>query len=548
MSTQSHIRYQIDDLLLDTRLGTLSRNEEEIALPQLSYRLLCVLVESAPAIISQDELMNQVWGSQVVSDETLKQRIKLLRQALNDTPQSPKYIESVRGRGYRCVARIKKQVIRPQITSDSINLRLNDSLPVTYIQASREYWRLAGLFLLIAALVISSSFALSRLWNNNQSKVPATVSKPSEDKAKAAYEKGRTFYLRYQPMDNTMAIRSFEKATELDPNFALAFAGLANAYSQGVFQFNGEEGWRKSALDAAFEAVMLDDSLAQSYKALGNAHYVNGHISQSLSANLKAVELDKDFVEAQASLGYIYSQRGELKNALQRHLKVLDLDKDYQVNWFHLALTLQRLSENYLAQNWYRHLLAEQPNYHLATFHYSHLLQQMNKQSEALALLQQAESRSPDNQNVLRGLIDYYLLDNSPKQAAPWFHKLALLSGSHDRQYAKLLSLLTEQPIDNKQLNLWYQEHAAEYDERAFHCVQLAMAAAMLKQNDAALRHLTEAVELGWLDSHYLKELPFFSHLQQQPKFALVLQFIERKKQTQKKLSAHLKAPKQLPD
>jgi DNA-binding winged helix-turn-helix (wHTH) protein len=146
LSLITNIRYQIADLTLNTKLGTAYRANEELTLPQLSYNLLCVLVQRAPAIVSQDDLMTLMWGEQVVSDETLKQRIKLLRQVLNDTPQSPKYIESVRGRGYRCMAQVTKTMIRPH---DSINLRLHDRLPVSFLQSSEEYWRLVSIFFLL---------------------------------------------------------------------------------------------------------------------------------------------------------------------------------------------------------------------------------------------------------------------------------------------------------------------------------------------------------------------------------------------------------------
>lgn len=537
MSGQTQTRYQIDDLILDTHLGTLRRGDEEIALPQLSYLLLCELVEQAPAIISQDELMNRVWGEQIVSDETLKQRIKLLRQALNDTPQAPRYIESVRGRGYRCVADVQKQRLKTKPSDDSINLKLHDRLPINFFQPSGEYWRLAGFFLLMTATVLAVVLSVNLL--RTADKTPAIPTPKSAqvlqtDRAKAAYDKGRTFYLRYQPMDNEMAIKSYLKATELDPNYALAYAGLADAYAQGVFQFSGEPSWRKLALDAAFEAVMLDDTLAQNYKSLGNAHYVNGHLSQSLSANLKAVALDSGFIEAQASLGYIYSERGELKNALARHLNVLAQDWQYSVNWFHVALTLHRLGLSEKAKSWYQYSQEHQPNYHLATYHYSHLLMQTGKEHEALALLKQAENRSPDSANVVRGLVDYYLLNDSFEQAAPWFHKLALISGSEGRQYAQLLSIMIDAPTDTQALQQWYDKYARQYDERPFHSVQLAMAASGLKKPQAALRHLTEAVELGWLSRYFIEHLAFFDPLQQDPKFAKLIQFIERKQLAQR--------------
>ncbi|MFT4923935.1 MAG: DNA-binding winged helix-turn-helix (wHTH) protein/Flp pilus assembly protein TadD [Phenylobacterium sp.] len=547
--------YQINDLSLNTQLGTLHRGDQEIALPPLSYKMLCQLVQRAPAIVSQDELMTLVWGDLVVSDETLKQRIKLLRQAISDTPQKPQYIASVRGRGYRCIANIDKQELTPPTPSipysarhhDSINLRLNDRLPVSFMQSSADYWRLASLFFLVVFTVLVTVFIINIFSLPGQPKpqpntttqnrptansTPNSIPKDSISvQAKNAYAKGRTFYLRYQPMDNEMAIKSYLQATELAPDYAIAFAGLADAYSQGVFQFSAGESWQKKALEAAYDAIMLDDQMAQSYKALGTAHYVNGHLSQALSANLKAIEITPDYVEAQANLGYIYSERGQLNNALERHYSVYQTDPSYQVNWYHIALTLQRLGLYQQAAPWYKKVLKARAHYHLATFHYSRLLISQGHIDQAESLLKQAEKRSPDSLNVLKGLAELYLLNQQVEQAKPWIHKLKLFSNGENRQYAELLTLLSQQ--DPQQLNQWYNKHANDYNERPFNNVQLAIAASALGQTDTAFRHLIQAIELGWLDSDYLRLFVFLKPLQQHHKFQRILQLQQRKRQNE---------------
>ena len=89
--------------LLDMDRETVSRGQQPIDLPELSYRLFAVLVDHAPHAVSKDDLIRQVWGNVVVGDETLAQRVRLLRQALGEDSQAPRYIESVRGRGYRLI-------------------------------------------------------------------------------------------------------------------------------------------------------------------------------------------------------------------------------------------------------------------------------------------------------------------------------------------------------------------------------------------------------------------------------------------------------------
>jgi TolB-like protein len=69
---------------------------------------LLVLARAAPNLVSLDELMRLVWPGVVVSPETVSQRIKLLRDALNDDPRKPRYIAGLRGRGYQMIAAVKE--------------------------------------------------------------------------------------------------------------------------------------------------------------------------------------------------------------------------------------------------------------------------------------------------------------------------------------------------------------------------------------------------------------------------------------------------------
>ena len=94
--------YRFADLTLDARTRRVVRSAEKqpLELGKLTFDLLRALVELAPAVIGRDELMELVWDGRYVSPETLIQRVKLLRRALSDDAQFPRYIGVVRGQGY----------------------------------------------------------------------------------------------------------------------------------------------------------------------------------------------------------------------------------------------------------------------------------------------------------------------------------------------------------------------------------------------------------------------------------------------------------------
>jgi TolB-like protein/Flp pilus assembly protein TadD/DNA-binding winged helix-turn-helix (wHTH) protein len=105
--------FRVGDLLLDIGRQQVTRDGAELPLSQLSFGLLVALVRAAPNVVTFDQLMERVWPGLVVSQETVSQRVKLVRDALGDDSQAPRYIGGVRGRGYRMVARVSPVVAVP---------------------------------------------------------------------------------------------------------------------------------------------------------------------------------------------------------------------------------------------------------------------------------------------------------------------------------------------------------------------------------------------------------------------------------------------------
>jgi TolB-like protein/DNA-binding winged helix-turn-helix (wHTH) protein/Tfp pilus assembly protein PilF len=99
-------RFRVDDLLVDVGQQRVVRDGIDIALPNLSFRLLLALIRAAPNVLSNDELMERVWPGLIVSPETVSKRVKLLRDALGDDAQEPRYVVAIRSRGYRLVATV----------------------------------------------------------------------------------------------------------------------------------------------------------------------------------------------------------------------------------------------------------------------------------------------------------------------------------------------------------------------------------------------------------------------------------------------------------
>ncbi len=101
-------RYRIGDLFLDCGVQEVSHNGLLIPLSRLSFDLLLVLARHAPSLITTEELESEIWTGLVVSPTTIRKRVAVLREAIGDDAEHPKYISVVWGRGYRLVCPVSR--------------------------------------------------------------------------------------------------------------------------------------------------------------------------------------------------------------------------------------------------------------------------------------------------------------------------------------------------------------------------------------------------------------------------------------------------------
>lgn len=89
-------------LSLDPTARRVFKDEKELQLSAREFDLLEILMKNAGRAMSRDDLLKLVWGDEWVGDSrTLDVHIRWLRLKIEDDPASPKYIQTVRGYGYR---------------------------------------------------------------------------------------------------------------------------------------------------------------------------------------------------------------------------------------------------------------------------------------------------------------------------------------------------------------------------------------------------------------------------------------------------------------
>jgi len=102
---------------IDPKAGELRRGGASVALQDLPFRLLAVLVERPGELVTRSELTERLWGSDTYVDSTagLNTAVAKLRDALGDNADQPLYIETVPKRGYRFIAPIDSPSWRPTV-------------------------------------------------------------------------------------------------------------------------------------------------------------------------------------------------------------------------------------------------------------------------------------------------------------------------------------------------------------------------------------------------------------------------------------------------
>jgi len=204
--------------------------------------------------------------------------------------------------------------------------------------------------------------------------------------AYSAYLRGRGLLARFDVGGNIdKAIASFSEAVRQDPKFALAYAGL------------GEAWWRKSVLgdkDAAAlarsnaeKAVQLDPNLALVHSVLGGIYNDAGMIPEAIAELQKAMQLSPGNAEAPRQLASIYAANGRFQEAEALHLQAIKSRPT----------------------DWYGHYL-------LGIYYY-----QRERYTESEESLKKAKALTPDNDLVSRNLGAIYRMHGRYKEAIEEF-------------------------------------------------------------------------------------------------------------------------------
>ena len=91
---------------LDLRPRRLRRGSQVLKLERIPFEILLLLLEHRDEIVTRDQIASRVWGQGVFldTDNSIRGAIRKLRQVLKDDAETPRFIQTVTGQGYRFIA------------------------------------------------------------------------------------------------------------------------------------------------------------------------------------------------------------------------------------------------------------------------------------------------------------------------------------------------------------------------------------------------------------------------------------------------------------
>ncbi|WP_026675591.1 response regulator transcription factor [Alkalihalobacterium bogoriense] len=100
---QTKTMIEIDSIQINTLEGKVFKHGEEIVVTALEYRLLLIFANHIGQVLTRTQLLERIWdvAGDFVNDNTLTVYIKRLREKLEDNPQKPTLIKTIRGLGYK---------------------------------------------------------------------------------------------------------------------------------------------------------------------------------------------------------------------------------------------------------------------------------------------------------------------------------------------------------------------------------------------------------------------------------------------------------------
>ena len=234
-----------------------------------------------------------------------------------------------------------------------------------------------------------------------------------------AYLRGRYYWNSYTETGLAKALECYQRAIKFDPDYALAYTGIADYYNWlGVFGIKPFAESSAAAKQAATKAVELDDTSAEAYSALGFAtvcHDFDWAVAEA--QHRRAIEINPNYATAHHWYAFHLTMEGRFEEGLEQMLRTRELDPLSSgvlqaLGWCYYHS--RRFDE---AISTFRSMLEAVPDFPYGLITYAWILRQTGSADEAVKVAERALDLSGGGQLYVAALGATYAAAGQPQQA-----------------------------------------------------------------------------------------------------------------------------------
>jgi DNA-binding winged helix-turn-helix (wHTH) protein/tetratricopeptide (TPR) repeat protein len=465
--------FRFRDFELDVAGYQLRRNRRPVRLERQPMDLLILLVANRQRLVTRAEIVDSLWGKDVFVDvETgVHTAIRKIRQALHDSAETPVFVETVAGKGYRFIAPVEVAPAAPgppaaqEPESPVAAGPSSPAVATAAVSAPVARRRTRAVLIACGLILVAVAPWLYVSWR--------TTARVSELQFKGDFHR-----IRWEEAEIRKGIAYFNRAIAIDPGTVDAYHGLASAWLLMSDLHVSPREAIPHAREATMQVLRRDEASVQAHVSLGVIKMQYDWDFAGADQEFgRALELDPRESDALLLRGWLRMAVGQLADAQADLRRAVEADPSDMNLWsFGLSFYFDRQYEAAVEQ--YRRAIAAEPQSHWAHQSLGWAYERQGRLADAITELE-ASRRLLDTPQVVASLVH--------AQAA---------AGRQDEAEATMASLL----------EYAQRKYVSPYD--------LAVASAGLGDRTQALAWLEKAYEerSGWL-ALWLKIDPTFDSM-----------------------------------
>lgn len=356
------------------------------------------------------------------------------------------------------------------------------------------------------------------------------------------YLKGRDYYYLYRRDDNEIAIEHFKHALVLDPNYAMAYAGLGDAYAQRVLRFFWPDNWLDTTVVMGRKAIELDPELAEGYKALALGYSYKGWITKAIESDEKAIERNPNFFPAISNLGVEYGRMGQLDKQIPLLEKTIALVPLFPITYVQLAEVYASLGLDDKGFEYIDEAIYMQPDFTESYYSLSRIYLRRGELTKAFEVTSQGLEITPDDPGLMAKMGQIEIFRGKVDNAEAYLESVYDLNlGVHSLMdpigmspsYLGYVYLKSGKPNVAEALFLQIEnsiKEAINNGNQYYKCkLELGKLYAIRNKKVEAFLWLEEAFEGGWFDYRMALIDPTLDNLKQESDFKNLIRKMKKR-------------------